>query len=246
MSESVRNVTRIDIEPSADSPKRSATHGWQVRVRRSGKRHTKFFSDGRYEGREDALQAAVAFRDELLGELPEVTPPSQRKAWSNTGVAGLSLRDKLGADGLNNPYVQLSWIDGDSRRRGAAYSVNKWGLRQALWNACARLYREHTRAGRDTLAAHVMFARAQDHLHEELARDQFARMQREPARPAAPALTSDAADLAVSAATSTAAPLPDARGDGASGVPSLALLSAEEQLSREAALQARLEKALFG
>ena len=243
MSQSVRNVTRIDIHPSEDGPKRSATHGWQVRVRRSGKRHTKFFSDGRFDGRALALDAAVAFRDELLGELPDVTPPSQRKAWSNTGVAGLSLRDKLGADGLNNPYVQLSWIDADSRRRGAAYSVNKWGLRQALWNACARLYREHTRSGRDTLEAHVMFARAQDHLHEELARDQFVRMQREPAKPA---LTAAPADLAVSAPTSTAAPLAPSQGDGASGLPSLAVLSVEEQLQREEAVQAHLEKVLFG
>ena len=246
MSESVRNVTRIDIEPSDESPKRSATHGWQVRVRRSGKRHTKFFSDGRYDGRDAALQAAVAFRDELLDELPEVTPPSQRKAWSNTGVAGLSLRDKLGADGMNNPYVQLSWIDEASKRRGAAYSVNKWGLRQALWNACARLFREHTKAGRDTLEAHVMFARAQDHLHEELARDQLARMEREPARKPEAAVSTDAHDLAVSSPTSTAAPASTSQGDGASGVPSLALLSADEHLSREEALQAQLEKALFG
>jgi hypothetical protein len=226
MSESVRNVTRIDIEPSDDGPKRSATHGWQVRIRRSGKRHTKFFSDGRYEGREAALQAAIAYRDELLDELPEVTPPSQRRAWSNTGVAGLSLRDKLGADGMHNPYVQLSWIDAARRRRGAAYSVNKWGLRQALWNACARLYREHTKAGRDTLEAHTMFARAQDHLHDELARDQLRRMKRDPEPAVRPTN-----------------PVP---GDGAQGTPSLNLLSPDERLKREEALQAQLERALFG
>ena len=241
MSESVRNVTRIDIEPSADGPKRSATHGWQVRIRRSGKRHTKFFSDGRYEGRDPALQAAIAYRDELLDELPEVTPPSKRRAWSNTGVSGLSLRDKLGAGGMHNPYVQLSWIDAAKRRRGAAYSVNKWGLRQALWNACARLYREHTKASRDTLEAHVMFARAQDHLHEELARDQLCRMQREPER-SLPADTEHGA----SKTKVSGRPSNPVLGDGALGTPSLNLLSPDERIEREQALQAHVEKALFG
>jgi hypothetical protein len=167
-----RNITRIDIEPSAESPRRSATHGWQVRVRRNGTRHTKFFSDSRHGSPNVALDAALAYRDTLLDELPDATPPSARRAWSNTGVSGLSLRTKSGKDGDDKLYVQLSWMDADGKRRGAAYSVAKWGLRRALWNACLRLYREHEAAGRETVEPHVNFATAQETLSDLLEEEQ--------------------------------------------------------------------------
>lgn len=181
--ESPTNVTRIDIEPTET---RSATHGWQVRIRRNGKRHTKFFSDNRYEGRARALEAAVAYRDELLGELP-APDPTTRRAWSNTGVIGISVRDKESRKGTGyKTYVQLSWIDGEGRRRGASYSVGKWGLRRALWNACLRRYKAHQDAERPTEEPHITFARAQHHMREEIAAEarQLQLAQREAAEAA--------------------------------------------------------------
>ncbi len=41
----LHHITRIDIEPSGDHPRRHPTHGWQVRHRRDGQRLSKFFAD---------------------------------------------------------------------------------------------------------------------------------------------------------------------------------------------------------
>ncbi|HEX8385321.1 MAG TPA: hypothetical protein VF576_04000 [Rubricoccaceae bacterium] len=165
------HVTRIDIEPSDRYPKRHPTHGWQVRARRAGKRLSKFFADARHGTPEGALAAAVAYRDRLLASLPEADA-LPRRAWSNTGVVGLSVREKEEGQRAKL-YVQLNWIDASGQRRASSYSVEKWGLRRALWNGCLRLYREREAAGAPVEEPHVMFARAQepfgDLLREEIA-----------------------------------------------------------------------------
>ncbi|MCH8030319.1 MAG: AP2 domain-containing protein [Bacteroidetes bacterium] len=165
MAEKHHHITRIDIEPSEKYPKRHPTHGWQVRVRREGNRLSKFFADARNDGSVGALEAAIVYRDELLEGLP---PPAAgpRKAWSNTGVVGLSVRDK--EKGKGNTVVQLNWVGADGKRKGASYSVEKWGLRQALWNGCLRLHEERGAAGMRTEEPHVMFARAQEPFAERI------------------------------------------------------------------------------
>ena len=156
----LHHITRIDIEPSEEHPGRHPTHGWQVRARRDGERQSKFFADARHDGSEPALAAAIAYRDRLLASLPD-EPTKPRKAWSNTGVVGLSLREKEGAE-ETKLYVQLNWVDAQGKRKSGSYSVAKWGLRRALWNGCLKLYRERQAAGSPVEEAHVMFARAQE------------------------------------------------------------------------------------
>ena len=162
----LHHITRIDIEPSGEHPRRHPTHGWQVRHRRDGQRLSKFFADARHGGRDGALDAALTYRDELFASLP--TPaPKPRKAWSNTGVVGLSVREK--ADGTRpRLYVQLNWMDSDGKRRSSSYSVEKWGLRRALWNGCLRLYHERQDAGYPVEEPHVMFARAQEPFSDQI------------------------------------------------------------------------------
>lgn len=169
MAENQHHITRIDIEPSEAYPKRHPTHGWQVRVRREGKRLSKFFADARHSSSDAALEAAIIYRDELLNELP---PPDSRprKAWSNTGVVGLSVREKK-EDEEGNTVVQLNWVDSEGKRKGASYSVEKWGLRQALWNGCLRLYEERQAAGKPTDEPHIMFARAQQPFAEQIEKE---------------------------------------------------------------------------
>ncbi|MEM8559624.1 MAG: AP2 domain-containing protein [Bacteroidota bacterium] len=221
-----RNITRIDIAPNGASPRRSATHGWQVRVRRNGQRHTKFFSDARHGGSDAALAAALTYRDTLLDELPDATPPAARRAWSNTGVSGLSLRTKSGKDGADKLYVQLSWIDAEGKRRGAAYSVAKWGLRRALWNGCLRLYREHEEAGRDTVEPHINFATAQETLSDLLDAEQ--QKEAEAKREEETRRRAEAAD----------------RGEVASL--NLDRLAPVERMQKEEKIQEHLESKLFG
>lgn len=174
-----RNVFRIDIEPSDEHPDRHPTHGWQVRIKRHKKQYTKYFSDKKHGGNEEALQEAVAYRDELLEELPEPQDPVQKsaEARSKTGVIGLNFCHKDDGSGTLKPYVQLSWLEPDGTRRSAAYSVNKWNLRRAVWKACARLNRERTELGEETDDAHDMFQTAYPNIieqHEHLTKEREA------------------------------------------------------------------------
>lgn len=169
----LHHVTRLDIGPTPRHPHRHPTHGWQVRVRTGGARPSRFFADARHGGREAALAAALAFRDSLLA-MSASSDATPRKAWSNTGVVGLSVRDR--ADG--SALVHANWTDAEGKRRTASFSVEKWGLRRALWNACLRLYREKEEAGAPVEEPHVMFARAQEpfaeQIREEIEREQAA------------------------------------------------------------------------
>ena len=139
------HITRIDIEPDEDHPNRSPTHGWLVRVRRQGVRTSKFFSDKKFGGREAALyEHSIPYRDKLLETLPEPDDPVRRsaEARSHSGVIGLHFLHKDIGNGTRKPYIQLSWIDAGGKRHSASYSVEKWGLRRAVWNGCMRLFKE--------------------------------------------------------------------------------------------------------
>jgi hypothetical protein len=128
------HVVRIDIEPDDENPKRSQTHGWQVRVSFEGERRTKFFADRKYGGRDKALELALAYRDELLAERKELHqdgPPVRRaQTRSTSGVAGVRLAFKN-----DTPYVEANWVTDDGRSV-SSFSVARWGLRKAVWQAC--------------------------------------------------------------------------------------------------------------
>lgn len=118
------NVVRIDTYN---------THGWQVRITRHRNRHTKFFSDARYGSSDEALSAAEAHRDEMLKSLPEPLPGTKiaAAARSTTGVPGVRLNmEHTGA------RIEADAVMDDGRRRVKTFSLRRWGLRKALWNAC--------------------------------------------------------------------------------------------------------------
>ena len=54
---SLKHITRLDYQK---------THGWWVRIRRKSNPCSKLFSDGVYGGRDKALEAATAWRDEQV------------------------------------------------------------------------------------------------------------------------------------------------------------------------------------
>ena len=188
----LHHITRIDIEPSDEHPRRHPTHGWQVRARRDGQRQSKFFADARHDGSDNALAAAVVYRDELLASIPP-GPTKPRRAWSNTGVVGLSLREKSPGTDRAKLSVQLNWVDAKGVRKSGSYSVEKWGLRRALWNGCLKLYRERQAAGAPVDEPHEMFARAQepfqDMIRAEIEAGQAAERDAPVKAPAAPTRT---------------------------------------------------------
>lgn len=233
MARTQHHITRIDIETSEKYPRRHPTHGWQVRIRRDGNRLSKFFADARHDGREEALEAAMRYRDALLEKLP--APDGRpRRAWSNTGVAGLSVREKKEANG-GKTYVQLNWVDEAGKRHGASYSVEKWGLRRALWDGCLRLHHERQAAGRPVEAPHEMFARAQEPfmnaIRAEIAAEQGAEGTPLPADGAARRTDGQATDRQATPANGRKTPRP---------------LTPEEELKHEEQALQHLASTLFG
>ena len=175
----LHHITRIDIEPSEEHPRRHPTHGWQVRARRDGERQSKFFADARHDGSDGALAEAIAFRDRLLASIPDA-PTKPRRAWSNTGVVGLSVREKHAGTDRARLSIQLNWVDTQGVRKSSSFSVGKWGFRRALWNGCLKLYRERQAAGMPVNEPHVMFARAQEPFPELVQADIEAEQARQP------------------------------------------------------------------
>ena len=121
-----RNIVRIDID-------HRNTHGWQVRVTRHGERHTKFFSDSRFDGSDGALAEAEAYRDHLIEVLPEPLDGTARsiQARSTSGVPGIRLGFN---DGI--PTIEADAVSDEGQRKVRRFSLKKWGLRRALWKAC--------------------------------------------------------------------------------------------------------------
>ena len=164
-----KNVFRIDIEPSDEHPNRHSTHGWQVRVKRHNEQYTKYFSDKKFGGRDEALEKSVEYRDELLEELPEPQDPVRKSALarSKTGVIGLNFCHKDDGSGTLKPYVQISWLKDDGKRRSAAFSVNKWNLRRAVWKACQQLYEAREQQDREVPEPEEMFQTAFPNILEQ-------------------------------------------------------------------------------
>lgn len=121
------NIVRIDV-------KNRNTHGWQVRITRHRRQHTKFFSDSIFGSSDDAFQAAEAYRDSLLDALPAPLAGAElaAQARSTTGVPGIRLAV---SDGI--PRIEADAVDPVDGRMVRTFSLRKWGLRKALWKACS-------------------------------------------------------------------------------------------------------------
>jgi hypothetical protein len=130
---STRNIRRID------SPK---SHGYQVHVERNGEVITKHFSDSHYDSPAQARKAAMAYRDQLLAQLP----PSQRaqgyrtNAHSNTGEVGISLTYMPRKSGDRKPYITVSVSPEPGKMLGRKFSVERYGYEGAI--AAAKAWRE--------------------------------------------------------------------------------------------------------
>ena len=128
-----KGVIRIDSD---------STHGWQVRVYRHGKTYSKLFSDRRHGGKEEAFEAALAYREELEREvaaLPEAAP-RRRLIRSNknnaTGVVGISRTYKRDRRGVKHEVYAVSWNPEPGVARGTSFSIKKYGEDAAFKRAC--------------------------------------------------------------------------------------------------------------
>lgn len=88
---SMKNISRIDQESKN-------TYGWFVRIRRDGRQISKFFSDGKYGGKDEALKTAREFRDGHIQEWENFARSHDRPMHvgtkSNIGYNGISYTQK--------------------------------------------------------------------------------------------------------------------------------------------------------
>lgn len=85
--QNMHNISRIDQDSKN-------TYGWFVRIRRDGNKVSKFYSDGKYGGKEEALRKAQEFRDENLEQWKKFAKNPDRSMHlgkkSNIGYPGIS------------------------------------------------------------------------------------------------------------------------------------------------------------
>ncbi len=130
---STRNIRRID------SPK---SHGYQVHIERNGTVITKHFSDSRFASPSAARKAAIAYRDEMLAEVP--APANQRGyrtvPHSNTGEVGISLTHMSRRQGEKKPYLTVSVSPSPGKMINRKFSIDRLGYEEAM--AQAKAWRE--------------------------------------------------------------------------------------------------------
>ncbi|TDU80866.1 hypothetical protein EI77_00166 [Prosthecobacter fusiformis] len=104
---SERNIKRIDTRTDASKQ----THGFQVCISRNGALHTKHFSDSLYGGTKGALKVAREYRDQLLGEMPEIEASRiahTTNAKNKSGHVGISYRKYKTAKGKVTRLIAVS------------------------------------------------------------------------------------------------------------------------------------------
>lgn len=125
-----RFIRRIDNE-------RTRTHSWHVAIRSRNQAVTRHFSDSVHGGKRKALQAAIAFRDEMLAQLRDADYSKwlRRKRGNNTsgivGVARYVNVSQTQEHPQEYPYWQAFWRDRDGKRHTRTFSVLKYGERGA-------------------------------------------------------------------------------------------------------------------
>lgn len=108
------HISRIDQESKKQ-------HGWYVRIRYKGKGESKFFSDRKNGGREDALLAAREWRDAACERLGR--PSTGRRVVKldkpNQGIRRV--------DGPHGPAYEVTWAPEPGKVSRTSVSVTKHG-----------------------------------------------------------------------------------------------------------------------
>lgn len=130
-----RNISRIDNEARH-------THAWLVRVQRRNHAIIRMFSDSLFHGKQEALSAALQFRDALI----VAASPAEHNRWHRTivrrnntsGIPGVGHFRKT--DGTDK-WVAY-WSDENGIRQSRAFSANIHGKRRAKQLAVAERMRQ--------------------------------------------------------------------------------------------------------
>lgn len=118
-------IARIDL-PGA------STHGFQVRLQRRGIKYAKFFSDRVHGHPQRALDAARAWRDQLIEKLSDQARICERSQRNSSGVVGVSKITVAAANGNSYQFWQATWSPTPGQRRCVKFSIQRYGDRQAF------------------------------------------------------------------------------------------------------------------
>lgn len=132
-----KSISRVD-----QAPKRM--HGWLVRVHYRGEQRSKFFGDKRHGGKPEALDAALAFRDEAERQLGKprtdrvVVGSSPRSTTGVQGVHRIIKTEQTASGGVSiRPVYEVTWSPAPGVIKRTSVAITKHGEAEALRRAIA-------------------------------------------------------------------------------------------------------------
>jgi hypothetical protein len=133
----IYGIRRVDND-------KTRTHCYIVCIQRRGRIWRRCFSDGVYEGKANALQAAKAYRDGIVADNPPLTRAEYaaiKRRNNISGVPGICryawIEMTSGGKPVERPYWIAFWSQIDGRRVGKKFSIDKYGEKGAYDRARA-------------------------------------------------------------------------------------------------------------
>ena len=149
-----KSISRIDTP-------QKRTHGWYVRVYFNRTMHSKFFSDSRFGGPDEALAEAIRHRNEIEQKIGKprtdrhVVTASPRNQSGIIGVQRKIKRFRTRHGKLSECDVfEVTWNPEPNVIRRTSVSIDRYGKEEAFRRACAlRLEKEREMYGRELQTA---------------------------------------------------------------------------------------------
>jgi len=117
-----------------------STHGYQVRVPLRPKPITKFFADGKHGSRPKALNAAMAWRDNIFKKHDIPLSATRRirhmNSRNSTGVLGVGMQ-WVTKGGYQYKHYVVTWCPEPYKQRNKLFSAHKLGDEKAFELAVA-------------------------------------------------------------------------------------------------------------
>ncbi|MBS0156563.1 MAG: hypothetical protein JSS38_18420 [Nitrospira sp.] len=124
-------IQRIDHQ-------RSRTHAWKVIIQRRKTIYTRYFSDGCHGGKKIALDAAKAYRDQVIAQHPPMARREVcviRKTSNRSGVSGVTRIDVVEWNKgrkLRRLYWDAQWPTLSGKPVHRKFSIKAYGEHRAF------------------------------------------------------------------------------------------------------------------
>jgi hypothetical protein len=129
-----KSITRLDY------PKKYM-FGWLVRVTFNGQMVSKYFMDSQYDSPEEALEAAVDFRNETereLGKRRSERVVVTKVRGSQPAIVGVHRRSRNAGTKIPSKVdvYEVVWVIPEGKTRRTYVSIRKYGEEGAFQRAC--------------------------------------------------------------------------------------------------------------